>query len=196
VTIQLPTKPLYTNLLGQPVFWIGGAASGDRTENDVLLLVMHHTVGVDSREYLADNPLNSSATYLVGSYADTGDKPRIYKYMSARTAIPYTQGFGSLGGVARGPNPAAISIEVEGMGGATPFRDDVLTAAAKLAASIIKDWHDARGRNLLLIGHDHLDSYYRKDRHDDPHFDWTRFTQQVYSFVGGLSGNVKGWGRA
>lgn len=29
----------------------------------------------------------------------------------------------------------------------------------------------------------------------DPHFDWSRFSQQVYAFVGGLQGTVKGWGR-
>lgn len=192
---SIPTEPIYTNNQGQPIYWIDGAAHGDRTEADVLLLVMHHTVGVDSRAYLADNPLKSSATYLVGAYPDTGNAPRIYKYMSERTDIPYTQGFGSLGGLKAGPNSAAISIEVEGLGGATPFREDVLTAAAKLAASIIKDWHDTRQRNLLLIGHDHLDNYYRKGRHDDPHWDHTRFNQQVYAFVGGLSGTVKGWGR-
>lgn len=195
MTVTIPTDPLYKNILAQDIYWIDGAASGTRTEADTLLLVMHHTAGVDSRRYLADNPLDSSATYLVGAYVDTGNAPRIYKYMSERTDAPYTQGFGSLGGLKRGPNAAAISIEVEGMGGAAPFREDVLAAAAKLAASIIKDWHDARDRNLLLIGHDHLDSYYRKDRHDDPHWDHTRFTQQVYGFVGGLQGTVKGWGR-
>lgn len=192
---KLGTEPIYTNILGQPVYWIDGAASGNRTDADVLLLVMHHTVGTDSREYLADNPLKSSATYLVGAYPDTDNKPRIYKYMSERTAAPYTQGFGSLGGLAKGPNVAAISIEVEGLGGVTPFREDVLDASAKLAASIIKDWHDTRHRNLLLIGHDHLDSYFRKGRHNDPHWDHTRFNQKVYAFVGGLQGTVKGWGR-
>jgi N-acetyl-anhydromuramyl-L-alanine amidase AmpD len=193
--VEIGTTPIYTNLLGQPVYWISPVNAGTRTAKDVLLLVMHHTVGTDSRKYLADNPLGASATYLVGAYPDTGNSPRVYKYMSEATGIPYTQGFGSLGGLKGKPNPYAISIEVEGLGGATPFREDVLVASAKLAASIIKDWHDARQRNLLLIGHDHLDSYYRTDRHTDPHFDWSRFAQQVYGFVGGLQGTVKGWGR-
>jgi hypothetical protein len=193
--MAIGTTPIYTNILGQPVYWIDGAAHGSRTEADVLLLVLHHTAGTDSRTYLADNPNNASATYLVGAYPDTANAPRVYKYMSERTATPYTQGFGSLGGLRYGPNSAAISIEVEGLGGGSPFRPDVLTAAAKLGASIVKDWHDSRQRNLLVIGHDHLDSYYRKDRHNDPHWDWTRVIQQLYGFVGGLSGTVKGWGR-
>lgn len=185
------TTPIYSNILGQPVYWIDGSAQGTRAESDALVLMMHHTAGRDSRRYLADNPLGVSATYLVGAYADTGNAPRIYKYMSERTAVPYTQGYGKLGGLPRNLNQHSISIEVEG----PPFSDALLAAAAKLAGSILKDWHDARGYNLVLLGHDHTDDYYRRDRHTDPHYDWTRFAQQVYGFVGGLSGIVPGWGR-
>jgi N-acetyl-anhydromuramyl-L-alanine amidase AmpD len=193
--MAIGTTPIYTNLLGQEVYWIDDANAGTRTEGETLVLMLHHTAGKDSRAYLANNPLGVSATYLVGAYADTGNVPRVYKYMSERTAVPYTQGFGSLGGLPKNLNQHSISIEVEGLGGATPFREDVLAAAAKLAASIIKDWHDARHRNLVLLGHDHTDAYYRNGRHNDPHWDHTRFNQQVYAFVGGLQGTVKGWGR-
>lgn len=190
--MTIGTTPMYTNILGQAVYWIDGAPHGDRTDADVLLLMMHHTAGTDSRRWLGGQaPDPVSVTYLVGAYADTGQQPRIYKYMSERTATPYTQGFGSLGGLPGGLNTACISIEVEG----PPFLQPVLDCAAKLAASIIKDWHDARGRNLLLLGHDHTDNYYRKDRHTDPWWDHTRFNQMVYGFIGGLSGVVGGWGR-
>lgn len=189
---KLGTSPIYTNSHAQDIYWIDGATTMPRLETDVLCLVYHHTAGVDSREWLAA-PVN--ATYLVGAYPDTDDKPRIYKYMSERTAIPATQGYGKLGGLPYNPNRHSISIEVEGMGGGVPFRQDVLDAAAKLGASILKDWHDNRSRNLLVIGHDHLDAWTRKGRHSDPHYDWGRFVQQVYGYVGGLQGQVKGWGR-
>lgn len=195
MAVIIPTQPSYVNLLGQEVYFIDGANHGTRTEDDVRVLMLHHTAGVDSRVYLAQNALGVSASYCVGAYPDTGDKPRVYKYLSERTDIPYTQGYGKLGGLPQNLNTHSISIEVEGLGGVTPFREDVLTAAAKLAASIIKDWHDARGVNLVLLGHVHTDDYYRVGKHTDPHWDHTRFNQQVYAFVGGLSGTVKGWGR-
>lgn len=191
MTVTIPTEHSYVNLLGQEVYFIEGANFGTRTEQEALVLMLHHTQGTDSRRYLASNPLKVSATYCIGQYPDTGNVPRIYKYMSERTAVPYTQGHGDLGGLPKNLNIHSISIEVEG----PPFSDELLSAAAKLAASIIKDWHDARGRNLVLLGHDHTDDYYRNGRHTDPHFDWSRFAQQVYGFVGGLSGQVKGWGR-
>lgn len=191
MAVVIPVTPAYVNNMGQDIFWIDGANAGTRTEKQALVLMMHHTAGTDSRRYLADNPLNVSATYCIGEYPDTNNKPRIYKYMSERTGVPYTQGFGKLGGLPHNLNTHSISIEVEG----PPFSPELLAAAAKLAASIIKDWHDNRGRNLVLLGHDHTDDYYRNGRHNDPHWDWSRVTQQVYGFVGGLQGQVKGWGR-
>lgn len=189
--VTIPTVPSYVNLLGQDVYFIDGANFGTRVEKDCLVLMLHHTAGKDSRRYLANNPLGVSATYCVGSYPDTDNKPRVYKYMSERTGVPYTQGFGKLGGLRANLNQHSISIEVEG----PPFSDELLSAAAKLAASILKDWHDNRQRCLVVLGHDHTDDYFRADRHTDPHWDHTRFLQQVYGFVGGLQGHVKGWGR-
>lgn len=195
MTVIIETTPAYTNLTGQLVYMIRGAPVVPRTERDVLVLEMHHTAGVDSRRYLADNPRGVSTTYLTGAYVDTGNVPRVYKYFSETTAAPQAQGAGELGGLPHNLNTHAISIEVEALGSGVPFRADVLDCAAKLAASIIKDWHDRVGRNLVLLGHDHTDPWNRPNRHNDPHFDWTRFAQMVYAFVGGLQGNVKGWGR-
>lgn len=176
---SIGTVPIYQNNLGQFVYWIDGAPSGKRTEDQALLLVLHHTAGSDSRAWLAGaSPSPVSATYLVGAYPDTGNKPRIYKYMSERTGVPFTQGYGVLGGLPTvNPNMHAISIEIEG----PPFRDDVLAAAATLAAAIVVDWHEARNKNLLIIGHDHLDDWDRPDRHTDPHFDWSEFLADVYA---------------
>lgn len=188
------TVPIYRNNLGQAIFWIDGAPCGNRSEADVLLLVLHHTEGTDSRGWLGGNaPKPVSATYLVGAYPDTQNLPRIYKYMSEREKVPYTQGLGSLGGLPHNPNLHAISIEVEG----PPFDERVLAAAATLAASIVIDWHNARNRNLLIIGHDHLDDWDRKGRHTDPHWDWSDFLADVYiQMYGGpaqLTGHVAGW---
>jgi hypothetical protein len=150
---RIGTDPLYTNNLGQPVYWIEGAPHGSRTEN-----------------------------------------------MSERTKVPYTQGFGSIGGLRPAMNTHCISIEVEGPGPITPanplgFSPDLLSTAAGLAASILADWHNTRARSLLVVGHDHLDRYDRKGRHTDPHFDWTRMLQMIYTRLPALTGNVKGWGR-
>jgi N-acetyl-anhydromuramyl-L-alanine amidase AmpD len=195
MTVTIETTPAYQNLLGQNVYMIRGAPVVPRTEKDVLVLMLHHTAGTDSRSYGADNPRGVSYTYLTGAYPDTGNVPRVYKYFSETNAAPQAQGGGKLGGLPYNLNTHSITIEVEGLGGAVPFRADVLDCAAKLAASIIKDWHDRVGRNLVLLGHDHTDLWTRPGRHSDPHFDWSRFAQQVYAFVGGLQGNVKGWGR-
>lgn len=195
MTVTIETTPAYQNLLAQDVYMIRGAPIVQRSEKDVLVLMLHHTAGVDSRKYLASNALNVSSTYLVGAYADTGNAPRIYKYFPETTAAPQAQGYGVLGGLPHNLNIHAITLEIEGMGGNTPFRDDVLDCAAKLAASILKDWHDRVGRNLVVLGHDHTDAFTRQGRHTDPHWDHLRFNQKMYAYVGGLTGNVKGWGR-
>lgn len=195
MTVTIETTPAYQNLTGQDVYMIRGAAIVPRTEKDVLVFMVHHTAGTDSRSYLASNDRGVSSTYLVGAYPDIGNKPRVYKYFPETTAAPQAQGLGTLGGLPHNLNIHSVSLEVEGRGGDVPFRPDVLECAAKLAASVLKDWHDRVGRNLVLLGHDHTDPYARAGRHDDPHFDWGRFAQQVYGFVGGLQGNVKGWGR-
>jgi hypothetical protein len=198
---RIGTEPIYTNSLGQPIYWIDGAPQGSRTENQTYLLVLHHTAGSDSRRWLAgDAPNTVSATYLVGAYADTQYRPRIYKYMSERTKVPYTQGFGSIGGLRPAMNTHCISIEVEGPGPITEanplgFSSDLLGTTATLAASILADWHNTRGRSLLVVGHDHIDRYDRKGRHTDPHYDWTKMLQMIYSRLPALTGNVKGWGR-
>lgn len=191
MTVTIETTPAYVNLLAQPVYMIRGAPIVPRTERDVLVLMLHHTAGTDSRRYLASNDRGVSSTYLVGAYPDTGNAPRVYKYFSETLAAPQAQGYGILGGLPHNLNIHAISIEVEG----PPFTDDLLAAAAKCAASIVKDWHDRVGRNLVVLGHDHTDDWHRPGRHTDPSFDWSRFLQQVYGFVGGLSGTVAGWGR-
>lgn len=174
--------PIYTNDTGQAVYWIDGAAHGTRTAADLELLVIHHTAGVDSRLYLANNPLKSSTTYLVGAYADTGWQPRVYKYMSETFAAPYTQGFGSIGDedTPLEINAAAIAIEVEGgvkQPDGTLFLEGVVEESAKLAASILRYWA-SRGVHLLLLGHKHIDP-----RKHDPSFLWTPFCQSVYRQV-------------
>ncbi len=173
MTIILPTKPTYTNDAGQPIFWIDGAAKGTRTAADLRLLVIHHTAGTDSRAYLANNPLKSSSTYVVGNYPDCG--LRVYKYMSETSAAPYTQGFGSISTLDTGEeiNRASISIETEG----PPFDPQVVDATATLAASILRYWAK-QGRELLLIGHKHIDA-----RKQDPAFSWQEFCKRVYALI-------------
>ncbi len=173
MTFKLPTEHLYTNSAGQKVYWIDTAAKGKRSAADLRLLVIHHTAGTDSRAYLAENPLKSSSTYLVGKYPDCG--LRVYKYMTEGTSAPYTQGFGSISTLdtAEEINRASISIEIEG----PPIDPQVVDASALLAASIIRYWAE-QGRDLLLIGHRHIDS-----RKSDPAFSWTDFCKLVYSNV-------------
>ncbi len=177
MTIILPTKPTYTNDAGQPIFWIDGAAKGTRTAADLRLLVIHHTAGTDSRAYLASNPINSSSTYLLGNYPDCG--LRVYKYMSEAHAAPYTQGFGSISTLdtAEEINKASISIEVEYDPAIGVVDPDAFDATATLAASILRYWAK-QGRELLLIGHRHLDA-----RKSDPAFSWQEFCKLVYSRV-------------
>jgi hypothetical protein len=177
VTVVLPTKPSYTNDAGQAVYWIEGAARGSRGPAEIELLVVHHTAGRDSREYLAQNPVNSSSTYLIGEYPDLGGAVRVYKYMSEATAAPYTQGFGSLGGYPLRPeiphdniNRRCVSIEIEG----PPISAKLQQEAAKLAGSILRYWR-GQGRHLLLVGHKHID-----DRKIDPDLNWGQFVAQVY----------------
>lgn len=170
----VPDQPRYTNDAGQPIYWIDGAAHGTRTERDLRLLVIHHTAGTDSREYLQNNSKKSSSTYLVGEYPDA-DGVRVYKYMSETTAAPYTQGFGTIGPLSNGAkvNRAAISIEMEG----PPLTPGVIQETAKLAASILRYW-SAKGVDLVLIGHKHIDG-----RKHDPALDWGDFCKLVYSHV-------------
>ncbi len=173
MTITLPTEPLYSNSAGQKIYWINECAKGTRTPADLRLLVAHHTGGTDSRLYLARNALKSSSTYLVGKYPDCG--LRIYKYMSEGNAAPYTQGYGSISTLdtALEINKSAISIEMEG----PPIDPDVLDASAKLTASILRYW-DEQGRDLLLIGHKHLDA-----RKKDPDWNWNDFCKRVYGYL-------------
>jgi len=200
-TSRIGTSPIYTNNLSQPIYWINGAPHGTRNEDDTYLLCLHHTQGSDSRLWLGgDAPNAVSSTYIVGAYPDTNYRPRVYKYMSERTDVPYTQGQGSIGGLKPNINSHCISVEVEGPGAITEsaplgFSPDLLAAVATLCASIISDWHNARGRSLLVIGHDHVDDYRRSGRHTDPHFDWSRVLQMIYTRLPALYGQVKGWDR-
>lgn len=173
----LPTQPAYTNDANQKIFWIEGAPHGSRTASDLRLLVIHHTAGTDSREYLWSNPLKSSSTYLVGKYPDTG--LRVYKYMSETTAAPYTQGFGSIGPLdtANEVNRASISIETEFNPKLGPVDPDVFDATAKLAASILRYW-SSKNIDLVLIAHKHIDS-----RKQDPAWDWGDFCKRTYGYM-------------
>lgn len=201
---RISTQPSYKNALGQDIYTIDGATYGTRQQADVLLLVIHHTGGADSRQWLT-SPQTASATYLVGAYPDTNNLPRVYKYMSEIVGAPNTQGYGSLGGLPGNPNKHAISIEVEGglvRDGVPHFRTDVLDASARLAGAILRYWHDEQGRNLLLTTHDHLDSFRRGDRHSDPWFDWLPFCVAAYAYAQSVSASsmqakreVRGWGR-
>jgi N-acetyl-anhydromuramyl-L-alanine amidase AmpD len=179
---MIPTRHNYINDFGQPIYMIDGAAHGSRTAADIELLVVHHTAGTDSRLYLRKNALQSSTTYLIGAYEDTGYKPRVYKYMSETFAAPYTQGFGSIAedDTPLEINKAAIAIEVEGgvkQKDGTLFLEGVITESAILAASIIKYWRD-RGIDLLLVGHKHID-----ERKQDPAFPWSAFCKEVYTRI-------------
>lgn len=178
----IPTQARYTNDAGQAVYWIDGAAKGTRIASDIEHLFIHHTGGVDSRKYLWRNELNSSSTYLVGAYEDTGWVPRVYKYMSETTDAPYTQGFGSIAedDTPREINASGISIEVEGginQGNGLLFRDGVMEETAKLSASIIRYW-ESKGIELLLIGHKHVDP-----RKNDPKWNWNRFCKLTYGYL-------------
>lgn len=178
MTVIIPTTKHHVNDASQPIFWIEGAARGNRTPDDLRLLVIHHTAGTDSRSYLARNALNSSTTYLVGSYPDAGGV-RVYKYMSESSSAPFTQGFGSIGSVAN-INRSSIAIECEGgvpQSNGELFLPDVVEQSAILAASILRYW-SARGIDLLLVAHKHVDK-----RKSDPAFDWSDFCKLVYAAV-------------
>lgn len=173
---MIPDEPRYTNLVGQPIYYVDAVHKAKRRHSgDVRVLCIHHTAGRDSRLFLLDpflvDPKASpvSAHYLIGQYEDTGSRPRIYKYASETKEQTYTQGFGILGGMSQ-LNQIAVSFEIEG----PPFSVELLTEAAVLVASVRQYWVDA-GKDPLIIGHKHVDS-----RKNDPAFNWDQFMRWVY----------------
>ena len=175
MAVVLPTEPDYINEAGQPIYRLVAVHKGSRTvPGDIQLLVAHHTAGRDSRAYLAEpnDGRRVSTHYLVGAYPDTSEQPRIYKYGSEERDAMYTQGNGSLGGLAgRNPNDVAIAFELEG----PPFKPGVIEEAATLVRAVLDYWH-AKGKDPLLIRHLDLDPM-----KDDPAFDWRHFCHLVYA---------------
>lgn len=167
-----PTSRLgYTNDNGQEVWMIDGAnvyatPSGVRKR----LFVVHHTDGVDSREYGRNNARRVSYHYLVGSYADAGGL-RLYKYASEIQMCTHTQGYGSIGRyLGYNINDYAVSMEIEG----PPFTVELINYAARAAGSILRGWRQ-RGTPLIMVPHLILDK-----NKEDPAFDWHNWCQLVY----------------
>ena len=164
------SRHAYTNDRGQEIWWIAGANVATRYPHTPRYLVMHHTAGTDSRDYLHQNDRGVSCHYLVGQYDDVGINPRVHKYAGEASQITHTQFFSTIG-VIQNPNPWAISIEMEG----PPIDSNVQDEAATLAASIMRYWR-GRGIDLLLLGHKHID----RQGKVDPALDWGAFCKTVY----------------
>lgn len=196
----IPDAPSYLSASGVPIFLVTGANKGVRhSPGDVQVLTVHFTESenLDSREYLWKNPRGVSTTYLTGQWPDMYDsKPCAIKYMSEANDTPYTQGFGVLGMLARydhtqfgmggqellhllwNLNDKALGVEVEGTPAKQPSME-VKLLTALLCGDMITYWHGL-GKELLLIGHKHVDS-----EKQDPQFaeGWSWFAKQVYTRV-------------
>jgi len=161
----------YRNSADQEVYLVKGANTYAAPASiPKRYLVLHHTAGVDSRQYLLNNPGRVSSHYLVGDY-DANRARRIYKYASEIRECTHTQGLGSIGGYALGNiNDVCVSIEVEG----PPIDPALRLYVAKLARSIIDGWA-ALGVSLTMLRHRDIDH-----RKPDPAMDWTKFCQEVY----------------
>lgn len=172
--LVLPTSPGYMNDLGQPIYLLQATSLGKRPAGVApRFLILHHTAGRDSREYLWDNELGVSTHYLIGTYPDTALMPRIYKFGSETNDVAYTQAFSSIG-LLRDPNNFCISIELEG----PPIAPAVIETGATLAASIISYW-SARDVDLVLLRHRDID----RQNKIDPTLGWTAFCREVYRQV-------------
>jgi N-acetyl-anhydromuramyl-L-alanine amidase AmpD len=171
VASQAAATFAYTNDDGQDVWWIEGAAAHPRPVGVLpSVLVMHHSGGSDSRDYLRSNNRKVSSHYLVGDWPDV-DGYRVYKYASERKTATHTQGPAKLGG--RGGlnvNDYAISIEIEG----PPISYGLMDYSARLAASILRYWRDI-GVQLVMLTHDSI----QVDK-DDPAMDWGQFCALTY----------------
>lgn len=196
----IPDAPSYKSDSGVPIYFVTGANKGTRhKQGDVEVLCCHFTESeeLDSRYYLWKNPRGVSTTYLTGAWSDmNGGEPCAIKYMSEGNDVPYTQGFGVLGMLARydhnqfgmggkellnllwNLNDKALGVEVEGTPAKQPSME-VKIMTALLCADMITYWHH-QGKELLLIGHKHVDS-----EKQDPQFaeGWSWFAKQVYTRV-------------